>query len=64
MSGHLHSGFVKRSARPHVDKHIDMAVALLLKDAVGRADEVRSSLEQVDLLQRQVRLEERVLQRR
>ena len=36
----------------HVDDDVDVAVALLLEDAVGRADEVRARLEEVDLLQR------------
>lgn len=40
-----------------------MAFPLLLEDAVGRSDEICSRLEQVDLLQRQVRLEERVLEK-
>lgn len=47
----------------HVDENVDMALSLLLEDAVGRPDEICPRLKQVDLLQRQVRLKERVLEK-
>ena len=51
-----------RGEGTHVDDHVDLAVSLLLEDAVGRPNEEGTILQEVDLLQREIRLEEGALQ--
>lgn len=45
----------------HIDKDINLAVALLLKNAIGRPDKIRLCVEIINLLQGEIGLKEGVL---
>lgn len=57
------SGDIEEAGRrvTHIDNHINLALALLLKDAVAGTDQPSATLQQVNLLQWTIGLEERFL---
>jgi hypothetical protein len=58
---HYVQACVRMQNTTDIDQDVDLTVPLLLEDTICRPDEIALSLQDVDLLERQVRLEEAAL---